>query len=204
MAIKVTVGQTTFVKKIVVGTPVSTAVENLSIDAFTDFNVATKSDGQILVYDSSESAFKNFDFVTGNGIEKFYTPGNDKLLIQIDSSSTPVVTGLSTQGNIVPTADSSFDLGDSEKKFKDLYLSGGTIHLGGIDLKDSNGTFGAKDSTGAAVNFDLSGSIQVKCLAVVTLQLPVICLMMQMLVSLVLMLKTFTQKLTLILILILH
>ena len=68
MAIKVTVGQTTFVKKIVVGTPVSTAIENLSLDAFTDFNVATKSDGQILVYDSSESAFKNFDFLTGNGI----------------------------------------------------------------------------------------------------------------------------------------
>ena len=56
MAIKVTVGQTTFVKKIVVGTPVSTASTGLSIDQFTDFSIATKSDGQILVYDSSENA----------------------------------------------------------------------------------------------------------------------------------------------------
>ena len=35
MAIKVTVGQTTFVKKIIVGTPVATAVTGLSIDQLT-------------------------------------------------------------------------------------------------------------------------------------------------------------------------
>ena len=43
MSIKVTVGQTTFVKKIVVGTPVSTAVDTLSIDDFSDLNIATVS-----------------------------------------------------------------------------------------------------------------------------------------------------------------
>jgi hypothetical protein len=59
MAIKVTTGQNTFVKKIVVGTPISTAVSGLSIDQFTDFKVSTKSDGQILVYDSNEQALKN-------------------------------------------------------------------------------------------------------------------------------------------------
>ena len=59
MAIKVTVGQTTFVKKIVVGTPIATAQTGISIDDFTDFSVATKSDGQILVYDSAENAFFN-------------------------------------------------------------------------------------------------------------------------------------------------
>ena len=53
MAIKVTVGQTTFVKKIVVGTPIATAQTGISIDDFTDFSVATKSDGQIVVYDSA-------------------------------------------------------------------------------------------------------------------------------------------------------
>ena len=159
MAIKVTVGQTTFVKKIVIGRPIATAVTGLSIDQFTDFSVATKSDGQILVYDSAENAFKNFEFLTDNGIEKFYTPGTDKLLIQIDSSSTPVVTGISTKGDILPTVDSSFDLGSSTKKFKDLHLSGGTIHLGGLKLKDSADNFSVKDSAGSPVNFDLQGSI---------------------------------------------
>ena len=159
MAIKVTTGQQTFVKKIVVGTPISTAQTGLSIDNFSDFKVATKSEGQILVYDSAEAAFKNYDFLVGNGLAKEFSPGTDKLLLQIDSDKTPVMTGLTTKGHIVPTADSTFDLGDSAKKFRDLYLSGGTIHLGNIDLKDSSGGFAATDSTGNPVNFNLQGSI---------------------------------------------
>ena len=159
MAIKVTTGQQTFIKKIVVGTPISTAQTGLSIDNFSDFSVATKSDGQILVYDSAEGAFKNYDFLVDNGLAKEFSPGTDKLLLRIDSDKTPVMTGLQTKGHIVPTLDSTFDLGDSDKKFKDLYLSGGTIHLGGIDIKDSGGTLGAKDSSGSPVNIDLQGSI---------------------------------------------
>ncbi len=160
MAIKVVTGQQTFIKKIVVGTPISTAQTGLSIDNFSDFSVATKSDGQILVYDSAESAFKNFTFDVGQGLAREYSPGNDKLIIAIDSDKTPVVTGLTTKGHIVPTLDSSFDLGDSAKKFRDLYLSGTTIHLGSINLKDSSGGFAATDSVGAPVNFNLQGSIQ--------------------------------------------
>ena len=160
MAIKVTVGQQTFVKKIVVGTPISTAQTGLSIDNFSDFKVATKSEGQVLVYDSAEQAFKNYDLLVGNALAKEFTPGTDKLLLQIDSDKTPVVTGLTTKGHIVPTLDSTFDLGDSAKKFRDLYLSGGTIHLGNIDLKDSSGGFAATDSAGDPVNFNLQGSIQ--------------------------------------------
>jgi len=159
MAIKVTTGQQTFVKKIVVGTPISTAQTGLSIDNFSDFKVATKSEGQILVYDSAESAFKNYDILVGNGLAKEFSPGTDKLLLQIDSDKTPIMTGLTTKGHIVPTADSTFDLGDSAKKFRDLYLSGGTIHLGNIDLKDSSGGFAATDSAGNPVNFNLQGSI---------------------------------------------
>jgi len=79
MAIKVTTGQQTFIKKIVIGTPISTAQTGLSIDNFSDFSVATKSDGQILVYDSAENAFKNFDFNVGNALAKEFTPGTDKL-----------------------------------------------------------------------------------------------------------------------------
>jgi len=160
MAIKVVTGQQTFIKKIVVGTPISTAQTGLSIDNFSDFSVATKSDGQILVYDSAENAFKNFTFDVGQGLAREYSPGNDKLIIAIDSDKTPVVTGLTTKGHIVPTLDSSFDLGDSAKKFRDLYLSGTTIHLGSINLKDSSGGFAATDSVGAPVNFNLQGSIQ--------------------------------------------
>ena len=44
--------------------------------------------------------------------------------------------------NIVPDADSAYDLGSSSYKFKDLYLSGSSIHLGNATIT----------STGTAVN----------------------------------------------------
>ena len=160
MSVKVTVGQQTFIKKIVLGTPVTTARETLSIDEFTDFDVATKSDGQILVFDSSEGVFKNFTFDVGQGLAKQYSPGDDKLVVAIDSDKTPIVTGILSKGNLTPTLDSTFDLGESDKKWRELYLSGGTIHLGGLNLKDSGGDFSIKDSLGDAVNIDLAGSVQ--------------------------------------------
>jgi len=160
VSVKVTVGQQTFIKKIVLGTPVTTARETLSIDEFTDFNVATKSDAQILVFDSAEGVFKNYTFDVGQGLAREYSPGDDKLIIAIDSDKTPVVTGILSKGNLTPTLDSTFDLGDSNRKWKDLHLSGSTIHLGGIKLKDSGGDFSVKDSTGTPVNIDLTGSTQ--------------------------------------------
>ena len=160
MSVKVTVGQQTFIKKIVLGTPITTARETLSIDEFTDFDVATKSDAQILVFDSSEGVFKNFTFDVGQGLAREYSPADDKLIIGIDSDKTPVVTGILSKGNLTPTLDSTFDLGDSNRKWKDLHLSGSTIHLGGIKLKDSGGDFSVKDSTGTPVNIDLGGSVQ--------------------------------------------
>ena len=158
MAIKVTVGQTTFIKKIVIGTPVSTARESLSLDEFSDFDVGTKSDGQILVYDSAEGAFKNYTLATGNGVEKLLNTSTDRLQIQLDSESSTILSGLTLKGHLLPGQDSSFDLGDSAVKFRDLYLSGSTIHLGGLKLKDSSGGFSVKDSAGSSVNFDLAGS----------------------------------------------
>ena len=159
MSVKVTVGQQTFIKKIVLGTPITTARETLSIDEFTDFDVSTKSDGQILVFDSSEAAFKNFTFDVGQGLAKEYSPGDDKLVIGIDSDKTPVVTGILSKGNLTPTLDSAFDLGDSARKWRNLHLSGKTIFLGGLKVKDSGGDFAVKDSNEQPVNFDLSGSI---------------------------------------------
>ena len=159
MSVKVTVGQQTFIKKIVLGTPITTARETLSIDEFTDFDVSTKSDAQILVFDSSEGVFKNFTFDVGQGLAREYSPADDKLIIGIDSDKTPVVTGILSKGNLTPTLDSAFDLGDSARKWRNLHLSGKTIFLGGLKVKDSGGDFAVKDSNEQPVNFDLSGSI---------------------------------------------
>jgi len=48
---------------------------------------------------------------------------------------------LSVTTNIVPQANLTYDLGTSTKRWKDLYLSGTTIYLGGTQIKSSaNGT----------------------------------------------------------------
>jgi len=51
---------------------------------------------------------------------------------ELDSSS---VMGIVNTSSIVPIADSSLSLGSSSHKFKELYLSAGTLHLGDKEFK---------------------------------------------------------------------
>lgn len=53
-------------------------------------------------------------------------------------------------GNIVPATDSAYDLGDSNYKWRDLYLSGQTIHLAGerLGFDGTNFTFSQPVSLG--------------------------------------------------------
>ena len=46
-------------------------------------------------------------------------------------------------GDLIPTADEAYDLGSPDAKFRDLYLSGSSVHLGTGTLKvqDAIGTF---------------------------------------------------------------
>ena len=63
-----------------------------------------------------------------------------------------------TFNTILPAGDKLFDLGSSTAAWRDLYLSGSTIHLGGIRIKESNGVFTTTDSLGVALPIDLSGA----------------------------------------------
>ena len=46
-----------------------------------------------------------------------------------------LIMGVVNTSNIVPIADSSLNLGDSNRKFKELFLSSGTLHLGDKPFK---------------------------------------------------------------------
>jgi hypothetical protein len=46
-----------------------------------------------------------------------------------------VKNGLQVGGHIMPDDNETYDLGSSSKKFRDLYLSAGTIYLGELFLK---------------------------------------------------------------------
>ena len=76
-----------------------------------------------------------------------------------DSSGGIRVTGTTTTfGNIIPDSDGTRDIGSTTPRFKDIHLSGSTIFLGGLKLKDSGTQFLVTDSNDTAVNMDLSAS----------------------------------------------
>ena len=128
------------VKKVVVGTPVKRVTAgSFSITTLGGVDVTrTESDGSILAYKSSTDAYEITNL-----------RGDNNLTVAYDSASNEynfTFSNESITGNLVPTTDSTFDLGDSAKKWKDLYLSGQTIHLGGLKIQDSGGEFVVKDS----------------------------------------------------------
>lgn len=65
-------------------------------------------------------------------------------------------------GHVVPSVDSTYDLGDSARKWKDLYLSGSTIHLGDTTIKNdgTNIAFGRPIEANIKVanSMDLKGN----------------------------------------------
>ena len=66
----------------------------------------------------------------------------DDSTVIIDAVSSKVNLDGTVKGNIIPDVDVTYDIGSSTKRFKDLYLSGNTIHLGSSTLSvDSNGNF---------------------------------------------------------------
>lgn len=58
-------------------------------------------------------------------------------------------------GNLVPTANEEFDLGSASFRWRDLYLSGNTIDLGGVRLKNDSGVFRILDSNNNPVSSDI-------------------------------------------------
>jgi hypothetical protein len=59
-------------------------------------------------------------------------------------------------GNLIPSADGVYTLGSASRKWSDLYLTGNSIYLGNIVLRDDNGNFKV-ESDGATI--DLSAAL---------------------------------------------
>jgi hypothetical protein len=67
-----------------------------------------------------------------------------------------VKNGLQVGGHILPDDNETYDLGSPTKKFRDLYLSAGTIYIGDLVLRDNGdgtlGTFASDGVTPASVD----------------------------------------------------
>ena len=55
--------------------------------------------------------------------------GDDSTVL-VDGLNSKVNLDGTVKGNIIPDTNVAYDIGSSTKRFKDLYLSGNTIHLG--------------------------------------------------------------------------
>ena len=138
------------VKKVVVGTP----IRKVTSGAFSIGNLggvdvsATESDGSILAYKTSSGKYVVTNLRTDDNLTAVY-----------DSDLGTYTFGLknnSITGHIIPSAHETYDLGTLDSKFRDLYLSGSTITLGTVQLKDSGGDLILVDNNGDKINLDLS------------------------------------------------
>jgi hypothetical protein len=138
------------VKKVVVGTP----IKRVTAGAFAISNLggvdvtATESDGSILAYNQVSGKYEVTNLRTDANITAEFDSEQNKYTFGL--------TNTSFTGSIIPDSNEAYDLGSSSNKWRDLYLSGDTIVLGSISLKDSGGQLVFVDSDGNKTGLGLS------------------------------------------------
>jgi len=132
------------------------AFDNTNNANRTQFSVAVDIDGtganpqgnngqfKIDGNDSGAITFNNaYKFPTADGSANniLATDGSGALTFTGDPTFTTVTTtgDMTIGGNVVPSANVTYNLGSPTMWWNDLYLSGGTIFLGGLEIKDEAG-----------------------------------------------------------------
>jgi hypothetical protein len=107
----------------------------------------------------SANTFGLIDGTSGNVLLRTYSD-SDKIELYYNGVHRLETEdyGIKIIGDILPDEDSAYDLGSSTKKWKDLYLSGGSLHLGNLVLKDVDNQLKITSSGGAIRAFDLSAN----------------------------------------------
>ena len=108
--------------------------------------------------------------ITPSAGEPIWTTDTEKLYVGDGSTAGGVLAGgggsvdsASTQSiidsnfgavgaDLIPALDSTYDLGSTSKKWKDLHLSGNSIFLGGHKIVKDGDTIKFTDSAGATIN----------------------------------------------------
>ena len=133
-------------KKVVVGTPIKTVTAgSFGINNLGGVTTTGQTSGTILAFNLSSGNYEVAQFT-----------GDSNMFVTYDSGGSPDsfkinFTNDSISGNLVPRLDSAQDLGSATKKWKDLFLSAGTINIGSLKVKDENGNFVVRDSGGGTV-----------------------------------------------------
>ena len=108
---------------------------------------------EFLTYYNDGSSFYE-DMIVSNGVALKYK-GRQALSIigpQNGANDSTNVTRFYSHAIPYTGLGVNYDLGDSENPWRDLYLSGQTIHLGEVQLADSNGDFAIRSADGSPGN----------------------------------------------------
>ena len=149
----------TIVKRVTVGPPTNVAAGSgeRTIHNLTGVNTSGRTHGSLLVYDSTsgtDGEYRNTIFTAdSNKLTITHNHTNDTLKIALGDSTGKI------PGHFIPSLDSTYNLGSPTHKWKDLHLSGSTINLGGLLLKNVGGQLKATDSAGTVAPLDLSKSV---------------------------------------------
>ena len=149
----------TVVKRVTVGPPtnVTAGSGERTIHNLTGVNTSGRTHGSLLVYDSTsgvDGEYRNTIFTAdSNKLTITHNHTNDTLKIALGDSTGKI------PGHFIPSLDSTYNLGSLTHKWKDLHLSGSTINLGGLLLKNVGGQLKATDSAGTVAPLDLSKSV---------------------------------------------
>ena len=99
-------------------------------------------------------------------VDTGFTANDMTKVYEINSQNITLSGTTTVSGNILPDANTTYDIGSSTMRFNDIYLAGNTVDIGGTKIsKDTDGNIDIKDSSdnrktikAAAIElFDTSG-----------------------------------------------
>jgi len=120
----------------------------------TENNSFTGSIGEVTV-DTTNNTLRVHDGSTLGGTESVSLAGSQ--VLENKTLSSPEFTGQIT-GDLIPSDDVTYDLGSASNRWKDLFLSGNTIDIGGATISVTNGSFEFKDSSGNDAEVSLAAN----------------------------------------------
>jgi hypothetical protein len=101
-----------------------------------------------IINNNISNTFLNFSsnqFSTNGNNTFFNLSGNIGIGSMIPKEKLDINGNLNINGNIIPNTCNTFDLGSTNLKWKDLYLSGNSIHLDNLNINFSNNLLSIKD-----------------------------------------------------------
>ena len=129
------------------------AAPGASINITGGSNNANQNGGDVIIaggYTSEGSSGGNVRIRGGNNNDD--SSGDGIVYIgDVNTSEVRIGTNSVFTGHVLPSVDVTQDLGSSSKRWRDLYVSGGTIHLGNVKVKEESGSFKIKDASDNAV-----------------------------------------------------